>query len=119
MAGAKVNRSVRVSRALKEELANIISQEMKDPGLEMVTLTHLKISKDMRSCKVFFTIMGGEEKIDRAGKILNRASGYLKGELGRRFRMKRIPDLVFSYDDSMLKGEKIDQLIRKLNEDER
>ncbi len=112
----KFDRNVRVANLIREEIALIISREMKDPSLKMVTITHVKVSRDLRRARVFFSVFGSPEEIQRTAQILNRAEGFLRGELGRNLRLKRIPALAFEFDDSYEKGMKIEDLLRKIRE---
>jgi ribosome-binding factor A len=103
---------------LKEEIAGIITRCMKDPGLKMVTVTHVKITKDLRNAEIFFSVLGSEDDVGKTGQILTRASGFIRGELGRTLRIKRIPRLSFTYDDSFDKGMKIERLMKEISDDE-
>lgn len=118
MAVLRLDRSVRVAMLLKEEIADVIARSMKDPGLKIVTVTHVKISKDLRDADVYFSVLGNENDIGKTGEILRRASGFIRGELGRKLRIKRVPRLSFKYDDSFDKGMKIEMLMREISEDE-
>ncbi|NIS75635.1 MAG: 30S ribosome-binding factor RbfA [Deltaproteobacteria bacterium] len=118
MAGLKIDRSIRLAMLLKEEIAGIISREMKDPGLKMVTVTHVKLTKDLRDAEIFYSVLGNEEDVGKTERILDRASGFIRGELGRTLRIKRIPHLSFKYDDSFEKGIKIERLMREITGDE-
>jgi ribosome-binding factor A len=118
MAGLKIDRSIRLAMLLKEEIAGIISREMKDPGLKMVTVTHVKLTKDLRDAEIFYSVLGNEEDVGKTERILDRASGFIRGELGRTLRIKRIPHLSFKYDDSFEKGMKIERLMREITGDE-
>jgi ribosome-binding factor A len=103
---------------IKEEIASILANDMKDPRLSLVTITHVSVSRDMRRANIYFSVLGESEDIDRAGRILKKASGYIKGELGRKLRIKRVPDLDFEYDDSYDKGMRIDRLLDEIKRDE-
>lgn len=114
----KIDRSVRVAVLLKEEIAGIISRAVKDPGLKMVTVTHVKITKDLREAEIYYSVLGSDEDAGKAAQILSRASGFIRGELGRTLRIKRVPHLSFTYDDSYEKSMKIEKLMREISSDE-
>lgn len=103
---------------LKEEIAGIITKRMKDPALKMVTVTHVKITKDLRNAEIFFSVLGKDDDAFKSEQILQRASGFIRGELGRTLRIRRVPSLSFKYDDSYDKGMKIERLMKEISEDE-
>ncbi len=118
MAGRGSSRPVRVGMLLKEEIAITLSREMKDPTLSAVTVTHVKVSKDLRMARVYYSVLGTEGDRAKAGARLAKAAGFVRSELGKRLRMKRIPELSFQFDDSFEEGMKIDRLLMEIHENE-
>ncbi|RMG60247.1 MAG: 30S ribosome-binding factor RbfA [Deltaproteobacteria bacterium] len=112
----KFDRHVRVANLIREEIALLLSREVKDPKLQTVTITHVKVSRDLRRAQVFFSLMGTLKEREEAASSLKRAEGFIRRELGRSLHLKRIPALTFEYDDSYEKGMKIDALLKKLKE---
>ncbi len=89
---------------------------MKDRRIGFVTVTGVQMSPDLRHAKIFISTMEGSE----GGKevtleILNRASGWIRRELGHKIRVKFLPDIVFLNDSSQDYGEKIDRLIDEIH----
>jgi ribosome-binding factor A len=103
---------------LKEEIATIVSMEMKDPSLSVVTITHVKVARDMRGATVYYSVYGTHGEQEKAGIVLSRASGYIRGELGRRLKLKRVPELYFEFDDSFEKGMHINRLLKEIEGDD-
>ncbi|GAB6039588.1 30S ribosome-binding factor RbfA [Endothiovibrio diazotrophicus] len=102
-------RSRRVGEQMQRELAELIRDEVKDPRVGMVTIAAVEVSKDLAHAKVWFTVLGAEPTVTAEG--LNRASGFLRRELGRRMVLRSVPQLHFVYDDSVVRGNELASLI--------
>ena len=111
-------RQNRVGEAIKEELSRLLLREIKDPRIGFVTITRVKVSKDLRFVKVYFSVLG--DKSVRADSLtgLNSARGFMRRELGRRLRLRYVPDIVFSFDSSLEHMSRLAELIHQINEDE-
>jgi ribosome-binding factor A len=104
-------RTVRVGEQIHRELARLVRVAVKDPEVGMVTILDATVSRDFAYAKVYFTVLGDEAAIRASETGLNRAAGFLRRELGRRMRMRAVPQLRFVYDDTERKGARIDALI--------
>lgn len=106
-------RSRRIAEQIQRELAGIIRLELKDPGLGtgLLTLTGVELSPDNAHAKVFFTVLGDADAIAAAEETLNHAAGFLRHELGHRMKLRVMPQLHFSYDESVERGMRLTQLI--------
>ena len=106
------NRTRRVAEQLQRELAQLIRDEVKDPRLGMVTVVDVEVSRDLSHAKVFVTLLAGDEEARMTSvAILNDAAGMLRRFLGRRLRLRTIPQLHFHYDQSIEKGAELSALI--------
>ncbi|PTD98148.1 30S ribosome-binding factor RbfA [Pseudothauera lacus] len=105
------SRSQRVVEQIRRELAELIRLEVKDPRIGMISLTEVEITPDYAHAKVYFTSLKGEEGLDDILSGLQRASGFLRRELGRRVRIHTIPELHFHYDRSLEQGSRLSSLI--------
>ncbi len=112
-------RLAKVTENVKETVSLLIERKIKDPRIEFVTITGVDISADLRHCKVFFSTLGGKKEHDRALEGLESASGYIRGELGKRLRMKYTPKVRFYFDESVEQGERIDKIINRLKTEEK
>ena len=83
----------------------------------MVTITEVEVSGDLQHCKIFVSIFGQDPKREEAFSGLQAASGFLRGELGRRLQMRRAPEIVFKLDKGMEKGSSVLDLLGKLEEE--
>lgn len=108
------SRSRRVGEQIQKELAQLIQMEVKDPRVRWVTVSAVAVNHDMSHATVYFTLMGHDRQsaeTENAQKVLNKIATYFKRELGRRMRMRAVPDLHFQYDESIERGFKLTQLI--------
>ncbi len=109
-------RQRRVSEQIQKELALLIQQEMKDPRVQWVTVSAVEVTRDYSYAKVFVTALTVTEDqavADTIMPILKNAAGFLRRELGKRMRLRSIPELVFVYDVSMDNGNRISRLIEE------
>ncbi|HQD40067.1 MAG TPA: 30S ribosome-binding factor RbfA [Bacillota bacterium] len=107
-------RSLRVAEEIKKELSQIIQSEMKDPRLGFLSVTDVEISQDLRYVKAFVSILGSDKEREVTLGVLQRASGFLRTELGKRVRLRHTPELSFHLDTSIEQGAKIEKLLREL-----
>jgi ribosome-binding factor A len=105
------SRTLRVAEQVQRELADLIRVEVKDPRVGMVTLTGVEVASDYGHAKIFFTLLGDAAQIDAASAGLNNAAGFLRRELGRRIKLRTIPQLHFCYDESVERGMRLSRLI--------
>ena len=108
-------RADRVSDLLKKEIAQMLLREIKDPRIGFVTITDVEVSNDLRFARVFFSIVGSEKELEETIKGLNSASGFIKKKLGKRLRMRYIPNIIFRLDTSLEYGNRISKVLRDLN----
>ena len=109
----------RVGEAIKEEISRLLLREIKDPRIGFVTITRVKVSKDLRVVKVFFSVLGDQSVRTDSLTGLNSAKGFMRRELGRRLRLRYVPDIVFSFDPSLEHMSRLAELIHQIHEDEK
>jgi len=111
-------RTDRVGHLIQMELSQLILHKVKDPRLGFVTVTHVDVMPDLKSARVFFSIMGDEKSKSASQTALQKAAGFLQKEIGNVLKLKYTPKLHFCIDDSLDRGLEIDEVIRKIhNED--
>lgn len=111
-------RSHRVAELLREEISQIITQKLKDPLVGMTTVTAIKLTEDLKSARVYVSIMGDEQTREKGLKGLERAKKYIRKELGDRTDLKFVPALTFYYDSSIDYAQNIQSLITKIHEED-
>ena len=112
MSGNKgFSRRDRISEQIRRELAELIRTELKDPRVGMISLTDVLVSADYAHAKVFFSSLAGSEHLDAVQAGLQRAAGFLRGELGKRISIHTTPQLHFVFDESLERGAQLTKLI--------
>lgn len=96
---------------IQKELSDIIRTELKDPRVGLITLTDAEVSQDRSHAKVYFTSMGEGDSAQQAAAVLERAAGFLRGQLARRMLTRTVPQLHFVYDTSVERGMRLTHLI--------
>lgn len=104
----------RVSELIHIRLSNLLERKVKDPRLDMVTITDVEVSPDASRADVYFSAVGGDQSRKEAGEGLRSAAGWLRRELGKHLRLRRTPELIFHYDHSLERGERISNILDEL-----
>ena len=101
----------RIEGELQRVLSELVSREVKDPRVGSVTITEVKVDADLATAKVYFTPFASKHSPDEVQQGLTSAGSFLRGEAGRRLRLRHAPRLDFVYDDSFEKAAKLTALI--------
>lgn len=104
----------RVNQLIKEEISHLLQRELKDPRLGFVTVTEVAVSKDLRTAKVYVSILGTEDEWRSSLAALESARGFVRNWLAPRIRMRAIPHLTFLPDRSMAHAAHIQAMLEKL-----
>ncbi len=107
------SRTRRVGEQIQREMAQLVQQEIKDPRLGLLTISAVKLSRDMSHANVFFTTLDEEYPIEETLKILEGAAGFLRHELAKRMQLRIVPHIHFKYDESIAYGNELSSLINK------
>jgi len=114
-----VSRTDRISEEIKKELGSIIQHELKDPRLpDFTSVVSVSVSKDLRHAKIRISVLGDETQKKNAIEGLTSASGFVRKELGRRIKIRYIPELHFELDNSIEHGVYISRLINEVVKNE-
>ena len=106
----------RLAGQVQEEISEIIQRKIKDPRLGFVTVTRVKLTADLKHASIYVSVLGGEVEQEQSLVCLDSASPFIRSELAKRLRVKHIPDLKFFFDDSAVKGARIEKLLKHLRE---
>ena len=112
------SRADRVSGLIQSTLSEIITKDTSDPRLEMVTISGVKMTRDLRIARVYFSISGGEKRIKAATQALQHAKGFLKRSLGNQLQLRYMPELEFYYDESFDYGFHIEKILKSISKDQ-
>ena len=105
------DRMRRVNGVIQEVLGDSIATDLEDPRIGFVTVTAVETSPDLRSARVFVSVLGSEEERDATLRALASAHGVLQSAIAAQTRMKRTPTLTFHYDDTPERGERLQRLL--------
>lgn len=107
----------RIANLLVREISDILQNEVNDEDIKFVTITYCKVDTDLSLAQVYCTVLDQNKK-DKCLHDLNGAKGFIKTELAKRkLEIRKIPDLRFIYDESVEYGNKIENIINKINKD--
>ena len=105
------SRADRVGGLIQKVLSNILNKNIRDPRLKMATITSVKVSRDLKHARIYFTASSGIQKKGDAIEGFNSAHGFIKRTLAHELDLKYMPHLKFFYDESIEYGAHIDELI--------
>jgi ribosome-binding factor A len=109
-------RTDRVDELLRQEIGVLLAKEIADPRIGFVTITDVETAPDLRHAKVWVSIIGGKADQKETLRALQHSMGFIRHELGRTLRIKRIPDLHVHLDDSMERGTRLLHMLQELDE---
>ncbi|MCW9741513.1 30S ribosome-binding factor RbfA [Proteus mirabilis] len=119
------SRAQRVSQEMQKEIAIILQREVKDPRIGMATVSGVEISRDLAYAKVFVTFLNlsvgeesDEEMVENGLKALNEAAGFIRSLLGKAMRLRVVPELTFAYDNSLVEGMRMSNLVSNVVKDD-
>ena len=107
-------RPTRVGDQIREEVADLLAREVHDPGIGFVTITHVNVTPDLQQARVYYTTMGDEAARRQSRKALERATPFLRRQLGRRLRLRRVPELQFFFDESIERHDRIERILQEI-----
>jgi ribosome-binding factor A len=108
---AQGSRPDRVGDQLRQELAELIARDVHDPGIGFLTITRVKVTPDLQQARVHYTTIGDEKQRKETARALERATPFLRRQLGRRLRLKHVPELGFFYDESIERQDRIEKIM--------
>ena len=92
--------------------------DVHDPGIGFITLTRVKVSPDLQVARVYYTTMGDEAARRETAKALQRATGFFRRRVGDRLQLRRVPELQFQFDESVMHQDRVEQILRDLHDEE-
>jgi ribosome-binding factor A len=111
-------RTARVADQLREEVSQLLSREVHDPGIGFITLTHVEVTPDLQRARVYYTSLGDAAARRTTARALVRAAPFLRRMIGRRLRLKRTPELEFVFDESIERQDRIERLLQEIHSEE-
>ena len=116
---AQGRRVERVAALIRKETSELLINGIRDERVHqgMVSITNVEVSGDLQHCKIFVSVFGEQNDKQQVLEGLQAASGYLRGELGRRLQMRRAPEVVFQLDRGLERGTSVLGLLNRLQEE--
>lgn len=109
-------RGLRVADQIHRDLSELIAFEVKDPRVGLITITEVQLTPDYAHAKIFFTTLKDQpDAVRQTVEGLEKASGYLRAQLGRRLHIHTLPQLHFVHDSSVARGMELSTLIDQAN----
>jgi len=108
------SRSHRVGDQILREISNLLLLKVKDPRIKGVTLTEVKMSKDLRHAYVYYSLLGQDEQKKEAQAGFESAKGFIRKAVGEMLHLRYVPDIQFRYDTSLEQGQKIERLLEEV-----
>ncbi len=113
------NRVRRVAEQIKKDVSRIIGSELKDPRVaEITSVTDVELTRDLRYASVYVSIYGSDSEKEETLQTLVRASGFIRSEIGRRIRLRYVPEFNFYLDASIEYGAYIESVLKSLKKEE-
>ncbi|WP_066320665.1 30S ribosome-binding factor RbfA [Bacillus sp. FJAT-29814] len=113
------HRPNRVGEQMKKELTDIIGRKIKDPRIGFVTVTDVQVTGDLQQAKVYISVLGDDEQKENTLKGLAKAKGFIRSEIGHRIRLRKTPEIIFEFDESIDYGNRIETLLHELHTDDK
>ena len=111
-------RPERVAGLLQREVTGILSRDFRDPRLAGITVTDAEVTGDLKQATIFFsTLQEGKER-EETFKALKNAAGAVRYQLASRMNLREIPEIRFEFDDSIEKGARVEEILRRLKDGE-
>ncbi len=110
------SRPDRVGHLLQQELAGMFARGLKDPRVGLVTITGVKMSPDLREAQVYWTVHGDAAVRKETARGIQAARGWLRREVAATLRLRVVPELHFTYDEAIDRGDRVEQLLREVRE---
>jgi len=113
-ANSSFQRTDRVADLMQREIAEILLKEVKDPRVQFVTITAVRLSKDLRNARVFFTALQDGEALENVTEGLRHAAGFVQRKVGSRLQLRNTPHITFAHDTSFEIGAHMDKILREI-----
>jgi ribosome-binding factor A len=104
-------RTERVAEEIREEVARLLTRDVKDPRVGFVTVTRVHLTPDLRSARVFVGVLGDANERRKTLTGLSKATGYIRRAVGQRLRLRFAPELTFTYDEGLDATARVAELL--------
>jgi ribosome-binding factor A len=109
----------RVGEEIRQEIGRLLAREVRDPAIGFVTLTRVTVSPDLQLARIFYTLMGDDKARRETQRALERATPFLRRQIGALMRLRRVPELRFHFDQSVEHQDRIERILLDLADERR
>jgi ribosome-binding factor A len=107
-------RTERLGEEIREEVARMVTGELKDPRIGFVTVTRVDLGPDLRQARIYVGVLGTEKQREKSLTGLKQAAGFMRRALGQRLRLRYTPELVFQYDEGLEASDRVARLLDEI-----
>lgn len=107
-------RQKKLADQIKKIVSEVVDRKLKDPRKGFITITHVKLSGDLRIASVFFTVLGNDDDVQASIDVLDRANNFIRNEIASQIKARYVPELRFFVDDTMEYARRIEELLEDL-----
>lgn len=108
-------RPERLAEQIRIEASDIIARQVHDPGIGFLTLTRVQVTRDLQIARIYYTTMGDAAARRGTEQALGRVAPFLRRQLGQRLRLRRVPELQFSFDQSIAHQARVEELLQEIH----
>ena len=113
-----VLKAERMDHILLKEISRILQFELKNTKLGFVTVTDVQCTKDLSLAKVYVSFLGQQTRNDAGLRVLNQSKGFIRSNLAKKIKIRKMPDLVFVQDLSLEQGNRIEKILHDLHQEQ-
>jgi len=111
-------RTEKVAEELKHQISNVLTKDLAELNLGLVTVTKVRISKDLKNAKVYLSLIGNKDSAEACIEKINYRKKQIRMHLSSKIHLRFIPELSFYYDDTIEYANRIDELIKQIHKDD-
>lgn len=112
-----MDRMDKINHQIQKEISLIIQKELGDPRLQFVTITKADVSRDLKSARISYSVLGDPSRIGEVGKILEKAKGLIRKYVGEAIEMRYTPELKFVHDRSLEYSARVEAMLQEINDE--
>jgi len=110
-----MTRPERLAELIKEEVSRIIHERVSDPRIGFVSITNVELTPDLKSAKIFASVLGDKNEREKTFEGLKSATSFIRGQLGNAVEFRYVPEIMFVYDKSIERGSRVLSIMHKLD----
>jgi ribosome-binding factor A len=110
------SRPDRVADQIRAEVAELLTRELQDPGLGFVTVTRVQVTPDLQIARIYYTSLGDDRARRATRRALDRATPFIRRQIGSRLRLRRVPEIQFAFDESVEQHERLERLLQEIHQ---